>query len=236
MTNRAILAGTLASILAGTSYLSAPLIARDPPIRTSPSPSASSLEDIAKLKEKMRSVCLESLKYQMNNGGFFGRPPFQNICVKEGNTLYGSLLNNIPRSACIPSYIEGEEAWSIDQSGQSDIVSRKTMLQSGFLSNTICRAYELGQRKAQEAALRLQSDVKIDSDIIIIKNPKASVLIYNARVRQKARVAEEFVRTGRINHDILVIQYHSRDGYILQVEDLLLGVLHKPVRLWYDIK
>lgn len=205
MTDRALLAGTLAGILSGVSYLSTPSIAEQPSTLPSPAPSATSLEDIAKLQEKMRDVCINGWKYTKMVGNYNLRvhPPANPSDLETDYSDPGFLkvLNELyskkfPKAIPIFIYISNKEVLTLNKEGDPAAYSTTSHFKEGPLSRAIIRAYEGVQRRAQEGATGLKTSVRVLGDTTTITNFKTQIKVNN-NISDGTHVAERCILLGK---------------------------------------
>lgn len=157
------------------------------------------------LETVMMESCVQSMSHQLKRGGFIGTPP-----------LYHTEEE-------VPVFVDRKNLWSIDEQG----LPVKQPYVPGALAESIITTYEANQAAHQKAMTGLDTTVDIRGDIIHIKNHQTAITVYGSRIEERARLAEDVIRTQHVPKD--VIKTPTADGYLLDVDGLRLFVASKEL-------
>ena len=197
MNKNTFLAGTLAGLLSGASYVSTSVIAKEPRLEPTPTPSPYTRvdEETAKLQEKMRDVCTRCVFYQQQTSvvklfqshGWLSEELSQSL-EKE---IWKSLLPHIrPNSTVIPielypigadtypwgAYLPSKHGEGTTSYGRPNCESP---CPERWLSKILIKGYETVQSKCQKIGTGYETSVRVIGNTTRIKNSITHINIKN---------------------------------------------------------
>jgi len=180
-------------------------------------------KDVEQLRTHMMEACVTTLTKQMNQGGFLSPPSLYHTGFAY------PLPEGVPKQSNIPIYLDARSVWETDDANRPIKHDRSFyMSHPGTLAQSITTTYERNQAVYQQRITGLYTEVKVLDDAIHIRNPKTTISLYGTGIADKARVAEEVIRTGSARTKRKVIKYPTSGkkdhGFILQVDDLFIAV------------
>lgn len=185
-------------------------------------------KETEQLRAHMMEACVTTLTKQMNQGGFLSPPSLYHTGFASPRP------EGVPEQSHIPVYLDARSAWAIDDTNRP-LKHDKSFYVShpGTLAQSIIMTYERNQAAYQQKITGLNTEVKVLDNVIHIHNPQTAISLYGTGIADKARVAEEVIRTGFARTKRKVIKYPTEGkkdhGFILQVDDLFIAVDDKAL-------
>ncbi len=174
------------------------------------------------LRTQMVEACVTTVTKQMNQGGFLSLPSLYHTGFASPRP------EGLSEQFHIPIYLDVQSAWAIDDMNRPLKYDKSVYFAPGTLARSIITTYERNQATYQQKITGLNTEVKVLDDIIHIRNPLTTISIYGTGIADKARIAEEVIRTGSAKTKRKIIKYPTpgkKDlGFILQVDDLFIAV------------